>query len=133
MDRHTLILETNVKEFEKDAERVFERDLILIESKNNFAAIQSKISEENTKLDELNEALDFFEKRLTDSGAGNQSEMAKVVAEFEAVCDKFYKKIELFKDDQDEIIDLVNENYEIIDSIDNKLETLQKISYINKL
>lgn len=127
LDRHTMILESNIKEFEKDAERVFERDLQLIRNKNNFISIQEKISEENTKLDELNEALDFFEKQLEDVELGEQNEMGRVVEDFESICDRFYKKIESFKDEQDEILDLVNENYVIIDSIDKKLDCLVKL------
>lgn len=130
LDRHTMILESNIKEFEKDAEGVFERDLQLIRNKNNFISIQNKIAEENTKLDELNEALDFFEKRLEEVELGDQNEMGRVIEDFESICDRFYKKVESFKDEQDEVLDLVNENYEIIDSIDKKLECLVKLRNI---
>lgn len=130
LDRHTMILESNIREFEKDAEKIFERDLQLIRNKNNFISIQNKITEENTKLDELDEALDFFEKQLEEVELGDRSEMGRVIEDFEYICDKFYKKVESFKDEQDEVLDLVNENYEIIDSIDKKLEYLVKLRNI---
>lgn len=127
LDRHTMILENNIKEFEKDAEKVFERDLQLIRNKNNFIAIQKKIAEENTKLDELSEALDFFEKQLEEVELGEQNEMGRVIEDFESICDRFYKKVESFKDEQGEVLDLVNEIYEIIDLTDSKLDYLVKL------
>lgn len=127
LDRHSIILDSNIKEFDKEAERVFERDLRLIQNKNNFIKIQNKIEEENKKLDELAEAMDFFEERLNNTDHPGKTEMGKVVEDFENICDKFYAKVESLKDIQDDVLDLVNENYELIEQIDRKIDILSEI------
>lgn len=132
IDRHSAILDANISEFEKDAKSVFERDLKLIRSKNNYLEVQKKIAEENSKLDELSQVLDFFSQRIDEIETGELSDGAKIVNDFEEICAKFYEKIESFKDDQDEVLDLVNENYEIIENIDKKLDLISQIKNINK-
>ncbi|KAM0679624.1 hypothetical protein GINT2_002256 [Glugoides intestinalis] len=127
IDRHTAILEINIKDFQKDAQEIFERDLALIKSKNNYIAIKKMIDEENIKLDELGQVLDYFELRLNEIEDAEIHGSARVVNDFEEITDKFYKKIEAFKDEQDEVLDLVNENYELIESIDNRLDILHQI------
>ncbi|ELA40912.1 uncharacterized protein VICG_02052 [Vittaforma corneae ATCC 50505] len=134
IDRHSSILETNIKDFERDAQSIFERDLQLIKNKNNYISIRNKIDEENVRLDELSQVLDYFEERLSsiedEHRGASVSDSAKVIEDFETICDKFYKKIESFKDEQGEVLDLVNENYQIIETIDRKLDILSQIKNI---
>lgn len=130
LDHFTVVLETNIKEFNKDAQKVFDVDSMLVENLNNYILVRDKIAEENKKLDELSEALDFFEKKLEDVKPGSKSKMGTVVTDFETITDKFYKAINSFKDDQDEVLDLVNEIYEIIDHSDKKLDFLQSFTTI---
>jgi len=130
IDRHASLLETNIKDFEREAQSIFERDLQLIKNKNSYISIKGKLDEENARLDELNQALDYFEEKLDGIEPGSVSESAKVVEDFEGICDKFYKKIESFKDEQGEVLDLVNENYQIIEAIDKKLDVLGQIKNV---
>lgn len=125
LDHFSLVLDANIREFNKDAKKVFDIDSILVESLNNYVMIKDKIAEENRKLDELSEALDFFEKKLGDTEVGSKSEMGVAISNFEAITDKYYRTIESFKDDQDEVLDLVNEIYEIIDYSDKKIDSLR--------
>jgi len=128
LDHFSLVLDANIREFNKDAKKVFDTDSILVESLNNYVMIKDKIAEENRKLDELSEALDFFEKKLGDAEVGSKSEMGVAISNFEAITDKYYRTIESFKDDQDEVLDLVNEIYEIIDYSDKKIDSLKSFA-----
>lgn len=131
IDRHSSILEANIRDFERDAQSIFERDLQLIKNKNSYISIRNKIDEENVRLDELSQVLDYFEERLSsiedEQGSGCVADSAKVVEDFEAICDRFYRKIESFKDEQGDVLDLVNENYQIIENIDKKLDILSQL------
>ena len=132
IDRHLAILDANIKDFQKDAKAVFDRDLRLIRSKNNYLEIQKKLADETVKLDELSQVLDFFETKLGELEMGEISTGAQVVEDFEKICAKFYEKVESFKDEQDDVLGLVNENYEIIENIDRKLDLLTQIRNLNK-
>lgn len=130
IDRHSGLLEANIKAFEREAQAIFDIDLQLIKNKNSYILLKNKLDEENTRLDELNQALDYFEERLASIESGNVPESAKVVEDFENICEKFYRKIEAFKDEQGDVLDLVNENYHIIEAIDKKLDMLGQIKNI---
>ena len=132
IDRHTALLDSNIADFERDSKSVFECDLKLIQSKNNYLSIQKKIADENSKLDELSQVLDFFEQRINEIEIGEVSDGGRIVADFEGICTKFYEKISAFKDEQDDVLDLVNENYEIIENIDKKLDLISQIKNIYK-
>jgi hypothetical protein len=126
IDRQATILEENIREFQRDSQRVFDTDMNLIRIKNNYIETQKKIEEEGLKMDNLFEAIEYFDKQLDSLEIKESSDMAKCVGEFEKIADKFYKSVENFKDDQDEVLDIANENYELIDLIDSKLDCLEK-------
>lgn len=127
IEKQTAILDDNIKEFEKSAQHVFEQDMKLIAAKTNYISIQNKIKTNTIKMDELMEALDYFAAELDkfDTKEDNYSENAKIIKEFELLCDKFYDKVENFHDENNGIMDLINENYELVEKLDSLLDDLE--------
>ncbi|KAI5149538.1 hypothetical protein ENBRE01_0972 [Enteropsectra breve] len=113
------------REFKKDAQAVFEHDLELIKAKNNCVDIQKQLAEENLRLDELAEAIDYLEKKLEDMPVGEETEISRCCDEFEKICDKYYKSINGLKDDQSEIMKMINENYERMEKCDKLLDSME--------
>ncbi|KAL6121578.1 hypothetical protein NUSPORA_01480 [Nucleospora cyclopteri] len=127
VEKQTAILDKNIKEFKKSAKEVFEQDMRLIRAKNNYIKIQNKIAQEKARMDELLEGLEFFENELDkyDLKEDNKSENAKIVHEFEQLGDKFYEQVENFHDENNGVMDLINENYDLLDQIDGRLDELE--------
>ncbi|ORD94546.1 hypothetical protein ECANGB1_535 [Enterospora canceri] len=127
LEKQTTILDKNITEFKKSAEQVFEQDMKLIVAKTNYVNIQEKIKKNGTKMDELIEGLDFFSAELDklDTKEENAHENTKIIAEFEGLTDKFYEQVENFYDENGNVMDLINENYELVDKIDAMLDDLE--------
>lgn len=125
IDMQVAALDKNTKEFKKVAQAVFERDMKLIKAKNSYLETKAAIEQEEARLDELDEGLECLSRHLDGLPTGAPTEMGRCCDEFESVCDRFYKQLEVLKDDQDEVMDLVNENYMLIEAIDHKLDMLE--------
>ncbi|CAD26092.1 NUCLEAR PORE COMPLEX PROTEIN (NUCLEOPORIN NUP116) [Encephalitozoon cuniculi GB-M1] len=123
-------LEENIKVFKEKAREVFEQDERIIRSLNNYKLIRNRIEEEERVIAETEENVEFFERWLCNfqeevpPSAGD--ELLTCIKEFERVCDKYNKTIETLKDEEDEVMCLVNENYNLITTIEEKLEILEK-------
>ncbi|KAG5859091.1 hypothetical protein KMI_09g15190 [Encephalitozoon hellem] len=130
IQQQTRKLEENIKVFKEKAKEVFEQDERIIRSLNNYKLIRNRIEEEERVIAETEENVEFFEKWLCNfqeevpEGAGD--ELLMCIKEFERVCDKYNKTIETLKDEEDEVMCLVNENYNLITTIEEKLEILEK-------
>lgn len=130
IQQQTRKLEENIRVFKEKAKEVFEQDERIIRSLNNYKLIRNRIEEEERVIAETEENVDFFEKWLCNfqeevpEGAGD--DLLMCIKEFERVCDKYNKTIETLKDEEDEVMCLVNENYNLITTIEEKLEILEK-------
>ena len=130
IQQQTRKLEENIKVFKEKAKEVFEQDERIIRSLNNYKLIRSRIEEEERIIAETEENVEFFERWLCSfqkevpEGAGD--ELLTCIKEFERICDKYNKTIETLKDEEDEVMCLVNENYNLINTIDEKLDVLEK-------
>lgn len=122
------ILDRNIKQFRKEARTVLEQDMRLIKAKNNYVSILKNIEREEARMNELSEMMDYFEKYLDALPTGRATEMGGCCKEFEDVCDRFYKAVEEMKDDQDEVMSIINTNYELIESIDRKMDSLDALN-----
>jgi hypothetical protein len=120
------ILDKNIREFKKSASEIFEQDMKLIEAKKNYMKVLECIEEEEIRMEELSEALDFVEKYMDGLNVGQDTEMSRCCRDFERVSDLFYRKVEGFRDDQDEVMSLVNENYNLVSIIDEKLDKIEE-------
>ncbi|KAI5168482.1 hypothetical protein PAEPH01_0170 [Pancytospora epiphaga] len=130
IDMQVEVLDKNIKEFRKDVCDVFERDMQLIKAKNAYVEQQKNIERERAMMDELSGILDHIEGELDKIPAGSETAMGRSVAEFENVCDKFYKVVENLQDEQGEVLEILNENYELISVIDKKLDALESYSSV---
>jgi len=124
IDMYVGMLDKNVKEFKVDAHQVFEQDMKLIRAKNEYITLQKRIDGEGRKMDELLEALEYLEGQLDEMPVGEATEMAKCCEEFETISETIYRKMEELRDDQNEVFDLANENYELIEQIDKKIDSI---------
>ncbi|OQS55356.1 hypothetical protein EHP00_1655 [Ecytonucleospora hepatopenaei] len=136
IEKQSQILDKNIQEFESSVKDVFEQDMKLIAAKTNYLKVQNKIKVNTTRINELMEGLDFFQKELEKKLEAQEKEMEKVdfessrlqttetLNDFEVVCDNFYEKIENFNDENQGVMDLINENYEYVEKIDALLDNL---------
>lgn len=130
IQQQTRKLEENIKVFKEKAKEVFEQDERIIRSLNNYKLIRSRIEEEERIIAETEENVEFFERWLCsfqkEVPEGAADELLTCIKEFERICDKYNKTLETLKDEEDEVMCLVNENYNLINMIDEKLDVLEK-------
>ncbi|AFN84152.1 hypothetical protein EROM_111710 [Encephalitozoon romaleae SJ-2008] len=130
IQQQTRKLEENIRVFKEKAKEVFEQDERIIRSLNNYKLIRNRIEEEERVIAETEENVEFFEKWLCnfqeEVPEGSEDELLMCIKEFERVCDKYNKTIETLKDEEDEVMCLVNENYNLITTIEEKLEILER-------
>lgn len=125
IDMQASTLDRNIKEFRRDAQAVFEQDMRLIRAKNHYVELQKSIERESLRMDELSELIDYLEKHLDSLPVGDETEVGQCVGEFEHIVDRFYDKVQRTKDEQGEVLNILNENYELIEAIDRKLDSLE--------
>lgn len=130
IQQQTRRLEENIRIFKQKAKEVFDQDERIIRSLNNYKLIRNKIDEEERIIAETEENVEFFEKWLSnfqsEVSEGGRDELLTCIREFERVADRYNKAIENLKDEEDEVMCLVNENYNLINIIDEKLDILEK-------
>ncbi|TBU14170.1 hypothetical protein CWI41_121700 [Ordospora colligata] len=130
IQQQTRKLEENIKMFKEKAKEVFEQDERIIKALNNYRLIGNRIDEEERAIADTEENVEFFEKWLSEfqeevaDGAGD--ELLECIKEFERISDKYNKTIEMLRDEDDEVMCLVNENYNLINVIDEKLDVLER-------
>ncbi|ORD98938.1 hypothetical protein A0H76_1676 [Hepatospora eriocheir] len=127
IDKQTEQLNENINRFREDAKEIFEQDMKLITLRSNYVTVQKKIEDENLKLDELLEALDYFSNELDKKNNDSVVEEVKVedvIGTFEEISEKFTRKVETFKDENHGVLDLFNECYDLIERNDKKLDAL---------
>jgi nuclear pore complex protein Nup62 len=125
-------LEENIRMFKEKASEVFEQDERIIKAINNYRLIRSKIDNEEKIIAETEENVEFFENWLMEFQKevpdGEGDELMTCIKMFEDVSARFNKAIEGMKDEEDEIMCLVNENYNLISILDEKLDALESRS-----
>jgi nuclear pore complex protein Nup62 len=130
IQQQTRKLEENIKMFKEKAKEVFDQDERIIKALNNYRLIRSNIDEEERAIAETEENVEFFEKWLSEFqeevADGPGDELLECIKEFERICDKYNKTIEMLRDEDDEVMCLVNENYNLINVIDEKLDVLER-------
>ena len=137
IEKQSAILDKNIAKFKESAQKVFEQDMKLMAAKTNYVNVQNKIKVNMHKMNELLDGLDYFqkelEKKLDEQGNKQTGAFEKVdvntsnetIEEFEMLCDKFYEKVEGFEDENGGVLDLINENYELVEKIDGLLDNLE--------
>lgn len=130
IQQQTRKLEENMRVFKEKAQEVFEQDERIIRALNNYRVIRKRIEEEERIIAETEENVEFFEKWLDsfrqevpDVGG---DELATCIKELERVSDRYNKSMCGMKDEEDEMMCLVNENYNLIKMIDEKLDVLER-------
>lgn len=130
IQQQTRKLEENIKTFKEKAKEVFDQDERIIRALNNYKIIKNKIDEEERIIAETEENVDFFEKWLSEFQKevpdGTGDELLACIRELERVSDRYNKAIEALRDEEDEVMCLVNENYNLICVIDEKLDILER-------
>ncbi len=119
-------LNKNITEWRKSVQTVLEYDMKLISKKNAYVKLQEKIRNEDKSMDELNELLDYCSEQIGPVDEGKASEIGKCCLLLENISNNFSKTIEACQDDRDEVLDLLTANYELINVIDDKLDSIEK-------
>lgn len=118
-------LEENVREFRKKALETFSYDEKIIKARNNYAKILHMVKVETQKLNELDENVDFFLQYIKDMDKATEGEnVVNVIREVEKLSDELNTVIKQIKDDDDDVIQLVNENMSLIRAIDERLNEI---------
>ncbi|KAF7679717.1 hypothetical protein TCON_2486 [Astathelohania contejeani] len=128
----TKTLEENTKEFKQKASEVFSYDEKIIQARNNYCKITQMIDEEERKIAEMEENVEFFEKWLDDFSESvgavkeeGENGLVNCISEVERLVDDFNLMVEAMKDEDDEVMRLVNENMKLIEIIDKGLTELE--------
>jgi nuclear pore complex protein Nup62 len=125
-------LEENIRVFKEKAREIFEQDERIIRAINNYKLIRSKIDDEEKIIAETEDNVEFFENWLMDFQKeipdGEGDELITCIKMFEDVSARFNRAVEGMKDEEDEIMCLVNENYNLISILDEKLDALESMS-----
>lgn len=116
-------LEEDVREFRKKALETFAYDEKIIKARNNYARILQMVKVETRKLDELEENVDFFLQYIRDMEKPEEggASAVNVIREVEKLSDEFNSTLQQIRDEDDEVMTLVNENMSLIRMIDEKL------------
>ncbi|EQB60283.1 nuclear pore complex protein (nucleoporin nup116) [Vairimorpha apis BRL 01] len=131
LQEQILILDKQIEDFNKKAKEVFEQDEILRQNLDNYKIICETLTKAETKINELDENVDYFEKILDDFSKSivtndNDDELILCVKAYENVADNFYRCLEDNKDTEDEVISLCKENLNYLSIIDEKLDLYEK-------
>lgn len=116
-------LEDDVREFRKKALETFAYDEKIIKARNNYARILQMVKAETQKLDELEENVDFFLQYVRDMEKPTEGDTSAVniIREVEKLSDEFNSTLQQIRDEDDEVMALVNENMSLIRMIDERL------------
>ena len=119
-------LEENVKEFRKKAMEVFSYDEKIIKARNNYARILEMVKVENEKLNELEENVDFFLQYVKGIDRVTGEPAVNVIREVEKLSDEFNIVLQQIKDEDEDVMGLINENMNLIRIIDGRLGEAEK-------
>ncbi|TBU18882.1 hypothetical protein CWI38_0224p0020 [Hamiltosporidium tvaerminnensis] len=121
-------LEKNIKEFHKKAYEIYLYDEKIIKARNNYCKILDTLEREESRILELEENLDFFEKWISDLESNlnlkenTKDELISNIDEIEKLYEDFNKIVSELKDEDDEVMCLINENHNLVKMLDRKVE-----------
>lgn len=119
-------LEENVREFKKKALETFAYDEKIIKARNNYARILQMVKSETEKLNELEENVDFFLQYVRDMDKKPGEDAMNVVREVEKLSDEVNVVLQQIKDEDNDVLELVNENMNLVRIIDERLNEMDK-------
>ncbi|KAF9762672.1 Nucleoporin [Nosema granulosis] len=124
-------LEDNISDFNTKAREIFIEDEKIMKALNNYKAINTKLENEEMKITELEGRLEAFEKSLEEfstrvPSSGDDDDLLLCIKKFEEISDSYNKSIENIKDEDDEVLGLVKENYNLCSLIDDKLDLFER-------
>lgn len=114
-------LEANSKIFTKKATLVYSVDEMIIKARNNYLTVLKALEEEEQKLAELEENVEFFTKLVSENKSSKS-----VLGEVEDLCDEYNKWVEEQREDDEEVEALVGENMELIKWIKDEMDEMER-------
>lgn len=114
-------LENNAKTFTKKASLVYSVDEMIIQARNNYLTVLKALEEEEQKLGELEENIEFFTKLVSDGKTHKNA-----LSEVEELCDEYSKWVEEQKEGDEEVEALVGENMELIKWIKEEMDEMER-------
>ncbi|EPR79101.1 hypothetical protein SLOPH_1218 [Spraguea lophii 42_110] len=127
-------LEKDVKNYKKVAQEVFAANEKIIKARNNYSSTIKLIEKEESKLKELDETIDLFNEYFTttrkeldlkDTSMIKKDQLLDCIFEIENLYGDFNSLVAEIKDEDDEIMAVINENMGIIKELDRDLKKLE--------
>lgn len=118
LDSINTTLTTDLKTFISQAQTLYSLDTKILRTRNNYINITNLIKKETETLTELETSIDYLENFL------NQNNVNKISnkSEIEKSLDTFNNKCESLKDEGREVMVMLEENYSLMEEIDELIE-----------